>query len=125
MSILFERIDALAKEKQLSFREIEVSAGLANNSIRRWNNSIPSADKLAAVARVLQVSNDYLLGVTDYHTIYEEFNAKYNKNDEMKQKVKELEAVDTIAAHLEDKEITNEKIEALAQYVELLFNKKK
>ena len=30
MSILFERIDALAKEKQLSFREIEVSAGLAN-----------------------------------------------------------------------------------------------
>ena len=125
MSILFERIDALAKEKQLSFREIEVSAGLANNSIRGWNNSIPSADKLAAVARVLQVSNDYLLGVTDYRTIYEEFNAKYNKNDEMKQKVKELEAVDTIAAHLEDKEITNEKIEALAQYVELLFNKKK
>lgn len=125
MSILFERIDALAKEKQLSFREIEVSACLANNSIRRWNNSIPSADKLAAVARVLQVSNDYLLGVTDYRTIYEEFNAKYNKNDEMKQKVKELEAVDTIAAHLEDKEITNEKIEALAQYVELLFNKKK
>ena len=125
MSILFERIDALAKEKQLSFREIEVSAGLANNSIRRWNNRFPSADKLAAVARVLQVSNDYLLGVTDYSTIYEEFNAKYNKNDEMKQKVKELEAVDTIAAHLEDKEITNEKIEALAQYVELLFNKKK
>lgn len=125
MSVLFERIKALADEKNLSLREIELSANLSNNSLRRWNNSMPSADKLAAVAKILQVSTDYLMGISEYRTRYQEWDAKYNKNGEMKQKVKEIEAVDTIAAHLEDKEITDEKIKALTHYMDLLFDKRK
>ena len=125
MSIWFKRIKSLAEENNLSFTEIEKSSGLSSNSIRRWDNSIPSADKLAAVAKVLHVTNDYLMGVTEYKTTYEEWDNRYNKNGEMKQKVKTLEAVDTIAAHLEDKEITDDKIKALTQYMDLLFDKKK
>lgn len=124
MSVLFERIKALVDEKNLSLRAIEIEANLSNNSLRRWDNSMPSADKLATVAKILQVSTDYLMGISDYRTAYDEWDAKYNKNGEMKNKVKEIEAVDTIAAHLEDKEITDEKIKALTHYMDSLFDKK-
>lgn len=64
MSIV-ARIKALADEKNLPISEVEKLSNLTNGAIRRWDNSKPSVEKLAAVATLFNVSTDYLLGRTD------------------------------------------------------------
>lgn len=61
----FERIKYLANSKKMSLQEIAEKAGIGKNSIYRWKVSAPNADKLESVAKVLDVSVDYLLGKTD------------------------------------------------------------
>lgn len=58
---LLDRVQQLASLKGLSIAEIERKANLGNGTIRRWTNSIPSADKLYRVSKVLGVSIEYLL----------------------------------------------------------------
>lgn len=45
----------------LSIAELERKANLGNGTIRRWVDSIPSADKLYRVAKILGVSIEYLI----------------------------------------------------------------
>ena len=40
---------------------VEKEAGLSNATIRKWNESCPSAENLNAVAKVLNVTVDSLL----------------------------------------------------------------
>lgn len=58
---IFDRVKELAQLKGMSIAELERKADLGNGSIRRWENSIPSADKLQRAAKVLGTSMDYLL----------------------------------------------------------------
>lgn len=45
----------------MSIAEIERKSDLGNGTIRRWADSIPSADKLYRVSKVLGVSIEYLI----------------------------------------------------------------
>ena len=58
---LVNRIKSLAKEKNTTIKHLEVSSGLGNGTIRRWDDSPPSADKLLKIANVLNVTMDYLM----------------------------------------------------------------
>lgn len=58
---LVDRIKVLSSEKGLNIKQLEQMLGFANGSIRRWNNSSPSADKLQKVANFLNVSCEHLL----------------------------------------------------------------
>ena len=60
-----ERIKELAKKRGLNLKSTAKQAGLSENAIYKWNTQTPSTDKLKAVADVLGVSTDYLLGNTD------------------------------------------------------------
>lgn len=80
---LFERIKKTAKERGISLTALSVKSGLGEKTIYKWKEKEPSANRIKAVADVLGVSVDYLLGNTDdMHT---------NKKDES--------TVDLIAAH--------------------------
>ena len=80
---IFERTKEIAKKRGLSLQETATAAGIGINSIYGWKNKKPSIDRMQAVADVLGVSVDYLLGNTDdMHT---------NKKDES--------TADLIAAH--------------------------
>lgn len=57
-----ENVQRLCKKKGLPVSHLEKELSLANGSIRRWNESSPSADKLQKVAEYFNVSTDYLLG---------------------------------------------------------------
>ena len=57
---LVERIRELASQKKTNIKNIEVSTGLGNGTIRRWDDVSPSIDKLIKVADFLNVSLDYL-----------------------------------------------------------------
>lgn len=79
----FERIKEIAKEQGYSLTKLNDAAGLGTNSIYHWRTKTPSTDSLQKVAKVLNVSVDYLLGKTD--------DMHANKKDES--------TVDLIAAH--------------------------
>lgn len=50
---LLDRIKDLAQKNSTNLKGLEVSAGLGNGTIRRWDSSPPSADKLLKVANLL------------------------------------------------------------------------
>lgn len=58
---LVDRIKELSEAKGLNIKQLEVALGLANGSIRRWDNSSPSADKLYKLANFLNTTCEYLL----------------------------------------------------------------
>lgn len=56
--------------------QVNDRAGLKNNVIYSWKSKVPSADRLKAVADVLGVSTDYLLGKTDKENYYDLSNTE-------------------------------------------------
>lgn len=62
---LFSRVKETAAKRGLSLQETAQRAGLGLNSLYAWKNKTPSVDRISAVASVLHVSVDYLLGNTD------------------------------------------------------------
>lgn len=51
------------KERGISLAELERQAGLSNRTIYRWNENLPSIDKVCAVAKVLGCKVDDLLKI--------------------------------------------------------------
>lgn len=82
---LFERVKQTAKDRGYSLQETAKLAGLGINSLYQWKNKQPSASSLQAVADVLGVSVDYLLGNTDeMHPAQSNIVSINNKNIELK-----------------------------------------
>lgn len=59
---IVERIKKLAKENDLTLQQVAQKAGIGINSIYRWNKVTPSSTSLKKVARVFNVTPDYLQG---------------------------------------------------------------
>lgn len=59
---VYTRVCELAKEKNISIKELAKKAHIGENSIYRWKNMRPSTQSLTKVANILEVSTDYLLG---------------------------------------------------------------
>ena len=58
---LLDRIKHLAQQNGTNIKGLESAANLGNGTIRRWNNSPPSADKLLKIANLLNTTMDYLM----------------------------------------------------------------
>ena len=58
---LLENIKAIAKGKGMSLRQLEEAAGIAQNTVSRWDENKPSVDKVKKVADALGVTVDELL----------------------------------------------------------------
>ena len=61
----FERIKEISKQRGLNLKKTATEAGLSENAIYKWKTQTPQSNALQAVADVLGVSVDYLLGSTD------------------------------------------------------------
>ncbi|MDB8867648.1 helix-turn-helix transcriptional regulator [Pediococcus acidilactici] len=62
---IFDNIKNIAKKRGYSIAEVERRAGISTNYLYQWKKREPSPKSLSAVASVLGVSVDYLLGKTD------------------------------------------------------------
>ena len=62
---MLDKIKALCKEKKTSISKLEKQLGFGNGVIGRWDKSVPSYERLAAVANALDVPVSYLTGETD------------------------------------------------------------
>ncbi|MCT4443524.1 MULTISPECIES: helix-turn-helix domain-containing protein [Lactiplantibacillus] len=60
-----ERIKQISKKRGFSLTQVNDKANLGKNTIYSWKTKEPSINNLKAVADVLNVSVDYLLGNTD------------------------------------------------------------
>lgn len=59
---LVERVKRLCEMKNITLTTLERNLGFSVSSIRKWDDSAPSTDKIKAVAEYFDVSVDYLLG---------------------------------------------------------------
>lgn len=62
---LFDNIKKVAKKRGYSIAEVERKAGISTNYLYQWKTREPSPKSLQAVANVLGVTVDYLLGKND------------------------------------------------------------
>lgn len=69
--MLLERVDKLINEKGMTRAELERKLDFSHGSIRNWDKSIPSGDKIQKVADFFDVSTDYLLGRTEKRKYYD------------------------------------------------------
>lgn len=111
---LFERVKEISKKHGFSsLRVLSEQAGLSPNVIYGWRTKEPSAKTLQAVADVLGVSVDYLLGNTD--------EMHSNKKDDMPVDLEEV--LDKLGPTLrfEGKELTDEQKIKLYEMAKLML----
>lgn len=65
---LFNNVKKISKMRGYSLREVSKLANIGETSIYSWQKKQPTASTLNKVAKVLNVSTDYLLGNTDEMT---------------------------------------------------------
>ena len=58
---MLDKIKALCKEQQLTIVGLERAAHLSESTICKWDETMPAADKLARVAKVLHTTVEDLL----------------------------------------------------------------
>ena len=59
--MMLTKILEKCKERGITLAELERQAGLANRTIYKWNENVPSVEKVLAVANVLGVTVDELV----------------------------------------------------------------
>ena len=67
---LKERVKQTAKQKGVTLAALEQAIQVSPRSISKWDKMRPSIDKVAAVADILDVSVDYLLGRSQETIVY-------------------------------------------------------
>nr|WP_302596981.1 hypothetical protein [uncultured Cellulosilyticum sp.] len=102
---LVERIQLICAERDTNFAEIERSADLKTNTIRRWKDSLPNIANAAKVAKTLRVSLDWLCGLSDYRNSIEESKNINPKVSELADKIKNFD---------------KDKLELLDKYIDLI-----
>lgn len=97
MESILDRIKNLITEKKITVAELERRADLGNGTIRKWDTSLPSADKIQKVARILGVTIDYLINgenEMDSKAITLARKAKQLNNDQIELLEKMIEQMD-------------------------------
>ncbi len=97
---VFERIKETAKLRGTNLKNLAKQVGLSENAIYSWKNKTPRTDNVQAVADVLGVSVDYLLGNTD--------EMHSNKKDDMPVDLEETLSKLGPAVSFGGKELTDE-----------------
>lgn len=87
--MLLSKIQSLCAAKNMSITMLERECGLANATIRRWNDSSPSVSNLMKVAEYFGVSVDFLLGRGIY-SLSEEAQEYAKQFDELPDEKKQL-----------------------------------
>lgn len=91
MTIL-DRIRSLANDRKVTLAELERNLNFSNGSLRKWETSTPSGDKIEKIADYFNVSVDYLLGRT---------KNPYTSNDDL-MNTQELETLIMFRKETED-----------------------
>lgn len=121
-------IRSLCQEKGVTIQELEQKCGLGNGSVKRWElGSSPTLKALIPISNFLDVSVDYLAGLTDEKDKLEEWNRKYN----LKRLAQEAQLFDSLGklkkifSDIELIDLDDTDMELLKAYLELLTKRKR
>jgi transcriptional regulator with XRE-family HTH domain len=67
MSVFADRLKQVLKEKRIQQKELAMKLGISDRTVNSYCNgkSFPSLDALGEICRILDVSSDFLIGITD------------------------------------------------------------
>lgn len=120
MGTFGDRLKELRLEKELTQPAFGRIFNVEKGTVSNWENEnrFPDKNTLKALADYFDVSLDYLLGRSNIRKPLDKIPAEENK------KQKHSPEVETIAAHLEEKnkEITPRKMKLLKRYIDDLFD---
>ena len=92
-----ERIRNLCNERGISVNQLEHESGVGRGNISRWDKNVPNVESVRKVAKYLNTSVDYLVGITEDEQVNEEETLKFalfgggsNISDEMFEEVKQF-----------------------------------
>lgn len=54
--MIYDKVKALAKERNIPIRKIEMECGFSQGCISKWNKHSPTAESIQKVAKCLNVS---------------------------------------------------------------------
>lgn len=93
MGIIAERITKARKELGLNQKELAKKANLTEANLSRYENGIrePKSAVLARLADALEVSTDYLVGLTDEKT-YDSYDVSKKDEDDILLALKDIES---------------------------------
>lgn len=101
--MLFDRVKKLSDERGENLKTVALNMGLSENAFYKWKKQSPKSETLQKVADYFNVSTDYLLGRTENKYIYEP---------------------DTIAAHHDGEDWTEEELEEIERFKEFVRMKR-
>lgn len=58
---IYERVKEVARQRGMPLYKLEEAAGIAQGSISKWKEVSPSIEKVATVAKLLEVTVDELI----------------------------------------------------------------
>lgn len=113
LSILGDKIKKLRKEMGMTQQELAKSINVSRSTIGmiEANKQGTSNETLLKLAKVLNTTVENLLSDTDDKKDIPKENKSYKEKE-----------IDTIAAHLEDKNLTPKKVKLLKDYIDALFD---
>ena len=97
----FDMVKKLCDDQGISVNILEERIGLGRNTLYSWKKKVPSGSNLIKVADYFNVSTDFLLGRTDDSHI------------------------ETIAAHHDGEEWTDEELKEIERFKEFIRLKRK
>jgi transcriptional regulator with XRE-family HTH domain len=109
--MISKRLKSLREDKDMSQKDLAGAIGVSPSTIGMYesNKRTPDSEMLNRLADFFDVSVDYLLGRTD-------------KQKPSTNKINMKKEVETIAAHLQGKDITPKKMKLLKSYIDTLFD---
>ncbi|ODO13424.1 transcriptional regulator [Streptococcus pneumoniae] len=117
MTIL-DRIRSLANDRKVTPAELERNLNFSNGSLRKWETSTPSGDKIEKIADYFNVSTDYLLGRTDNPTIANKKEQFFFEGKEV-----DVEELASTAMRFNGKPLTEEDKKAIQNIIEIYLRK--
>ncbi|HEV1172525.1 repressor protein [Streptococcus pneumoniae] len=111
MTIL-DRIRSLANDRKVTLAELERNLNFSNGSLRKWETSTPSGDKIEKIADYFNVSTDYLLGRTDNPAIAGDDTISGYTSDDLRKMAENAKTFD-------GKPLTEEDIDAIQNIIEI------
>ncbi len=117
MTIL-DRIRSLANDRKVTLAELERNLNFSNGSLRKWETSTPSGDKIEKIADYFNVSTDYLLGRTDNPTIANKKEQFFFEGKEV-----DVEELASTAMRFNGKPLTEEDKKSIQNIIEIYLRK--
>jgi transcriptional regulator with XRE-family HTH domain len=122
---MYERYESVIKELGITTYRLCKDTGIPPSTFSDWKKgkSAPKIEKLQKIADYLSVQVDYLLGKTDFKTQEEMFKSFDERFPNAAKEVHDYE-INTIAAHHDGEDWTDEELEEIEKFKEFVKMKR-